>query len=153
MTTAHFYDTRITHVNDVPTDLANTLADALTGLRDVTPPDATDFNDLTFVISRTSRLLQHLEAFRELAIVAADDTSPHADRKAIAKAAGIPPSRLYRILDRHGRPTVRGAAKLNEAVQGLGKAARDLAAAVEMAHEATEGLNLPEEESCTSRPA
>ncbi|MGW3400171.1 hypothetical protein [Streptomyces zhihengii] len=56
---------------------------------------------------QSARLIQHLEAFRELAIIAADRTNPHADRQAIAIAATMPPSRLYRVLDKHGQPRNR----------------------------------------------
>ncbi|MGW5695564.1 hypothetical protein ACWEWX_32905 [Streptomyces asiaticus] len=70
---------------------------------------ADTFNDLIQTISQVSRVIQHLEDYRELAIVAADRTSPHADRKAIGIAAAMPPSRLYRVLDKHGQPRDRKA--------------------------------------------
>jgi hypothetical protein len=86
MATADFTGTRTTRVHGIPDALADALADALLGLREVTPPDTNNFDDLTHIIATASRVIQHLDAFRELAIVAADDTSPHADRKAIAAA-------------------------------------------------------------------
>ncbi|MGV9933975.1 hypothetical protein ACWDY4_25895 [Streptomyces olivaceoviridis] len=42
-------------------------------------------------------------------MAAADETGPYADRKGTALAAGMPPSRLYRVLDKHGRPRDRKA--------------------------------------------
>jgi hypothetical protein len=93
---------------DITPDLADAIREALCNVRDVEPPrHATAFDDLTETIAQTSRLIQHLEAFRELAIVAADKTGPYADRKAIAIAAGMPPSRLYRLLGAHGQPRNR----------------------------------------------
>ncbi|MFE9810684.1 hypothetical protein [Streptomyces sp. NPDC005548] len=101
-------------VSGVERDLAETLIAALRGDRDVEPPEhAEAFGHLTKVIAQTSRVIQHLEAFRELGIVAADKTSPYADRQAIAIAAAVPPSRLYRILERHGRPKDRRSAQPN----------------------------------------
>jgi hypothetical protein len=95
-------------VFDIQPDLAKAFAAAIRREVTVQPPrHAQDFTDLTATIAQTSQLLQHLETFRELAIVAADKTSPHADRKAIAIAAAMPPSRLYRTLQKHGRPTDR----------------------------------------------
>lgn len=89
-------------------DLNSAITDALNNQRAVESPKfAQSFVDLTEVIAQTSRLIQHLDAFRELAIVAADRTSPHADRKAIAVAAIMPPSRLYRVLEKHGQPRDR----------------------------------------------
>ncbi|MEV5150015.1 hypothetical protein [Streptomyces sp. NPDC052727] len=88
-------------------DLARALHASLDASREVTPPKATDFWELASNIAMVSRTIQHLEAWRELAIVAADKTSDEADRNAIGIAAGLPPSRIYRILDRHGRPRDR----------------------------------------------
>lgn len=97
-------------VFDIAPDLANAFADAIRGAVGVEPPrHAQTFDDLTETIAQTSRTIQHLEAFREQAMAAADRTSPHADRKAIAIAAAMPPSRLYRVLEKHGRPRDRKA--------------------------------------------
>jgi hypothetical protein len=94
-------------------DLADAIRDSIGNVRTVEPPRyAETFDDLNETISQTSRLIQHLETFRELAIVAADSTGPYADRKAIAMAAGFPPSRLYRVLEKHGRPKDRRTAVL-----------------------------------------
>lgn len=98
-------------VFDITPDLANAFIDAIRNRVGVEPPHtAQSFEDLTATIAQTSRLIQHLDAFRELAIAAADRTSPHADRKAIAVAAAMPPSRLYRVLEKHGRPKNRSKA-------------------------------------------
>ncbi|MFJ7990311.1 hypothetical protein [Streptomyces sp. NPDC096351] len=95
-------------VFDITPDLANAFIDAIRNVVGVEPPrQAQTFNDLTATIAQTSRVIQHLEAFRELSIVAADRTGPHADRKAIALSAAMPPSRLYRVLEKHGQPTDR----------------------------------------------
>ncbi|MFH9089104.1 hypothetical protein [Streptomyces sp. NPDC017673] len=97
-------------VSGVTPDLANAFIDAIRNTAGVEPPrQAVTFTDLIATIAQTSRVIQHLEAFRELAIVAADQTGPYADRKGIALAAGMPPSRLYRVLDKHGRPRDRKA--------------------------------------------
>jgi hypothetical protein len=142
MATADFTGTRTTRVHGIPDALADALADALLGLREVTPPDTNNFDDLTHIIATASRVIQHLDAFRELAIVAADDTSPHADRKAIAAAAGIPPSRLYRILDRHGRPTVRNLERATQAMRRLGETSRETAASMNRTRAALEKMHL-----------
>jgi hypothetical protein len=99
-------------VSGIAPDLADAFSAALRNETRVEPPrHATSFEDLTETIAQTSRLIQHLEAFRELAIVEADKVGgPHADRKAIGVAAGMPRSRLYRILERFGRPTNRKSA-------------------------------------------
>jgi hypothetical protein len=93
---------------NVTPDLAAAILDGLRNVREVEPPtEATDFDDLNETAAQTSRLIRHLEEFRELVIIAADDTSPHADRKATAIATGFPPSRLYRVLDAYSRPRDR----------------------------------------------
>ncbi|MFD7867972.1 hypothetical protein [Streptomyces sp. NPDC059783] len=95
-------------VFDITPDLADAFVDAIRNRINVQGPrHAQTFDDLTATIAQTSRLIQHLQEFRELAIAAADRTSPHADRKAIAIAAAMPPSRLYRVLEKHGRPADR----------------------------------------------
>lgn len=95
-------------VFDITPDLADAFVDAIRNRVHVEGPrHAQTFDELTATISQTSRLIQHLEAFRELAMVAADRTGPHADRKSIAIAAAMPPSRLYRVLEKHGQPRDR----------------------------------------------
>lgn len=101
-------------VFDIAPDLANAFVDAIRNVVSVEPPRQADtFTDLIATIAQTSRVMQHLEAFRELAMVEADKTSPHADRQAIAMAAAMPPSRLYRVLEKHGRPRDRKAQSIN----------------------------------------
>jgi hypothetical protein len=109
---------------DITPDLADAIREALCNVRTVDPPrHVRTFDELTDTIAQTSRLIQHLETFRELVIKAADETGPYADRKAIAIAAGFPPSRLYRVLEKHGRPTDRKKiADATAAVQRLTEA-------------------------------
>ena len=93
---------------DITPDLADAIREAISNVRTVAPPrHARSFNELTETIAQTTRLIKHLEEFRDLAMVAADKTSPHADRKAVAIAAAMPPSRLYRVLEKYGRPKNR----------------------------------------------
>ncbi|MFJ3283321.1 hypothetical protein [Streptomyces halstedii] len=95
-------------VFDITPDLAEAFIAAIRNQVNVQAPHhAQNFDDLTATIAQTSRLIQHLETFRELAIVAADRTGPHADRKAIGIAAAMPPSRIYRVLGKHGQPRDR----------------------------------------------
>jgi hypothetical protein len=95
-------------VFEITPDVADAFIAAIRDVVGVEPPrHATTFTDLIGTIAQTSRVIQHLEAFRELAMVAADRTSPHADRKSIAVAAAMPPSRLYRVLEKHGQPRNR----------------------------------------------
>ncbi|MEV4335737.1 hypothetical protein [Streptomyces sp. NPDC049590] len=75
-----------------------------------TPHETDSFEEQLDAIAQLSRLITHLEAAREEGIAAADRTGgPHADRKALGIAAAMPRSRLYRILERYGRPTNRRA--------------------------------------------
>lgn len=114
-------------VFDITPDLASAFIDAIRNSVGVNPPrQAQAFDDLTATIAQTSRLIQHLEAFRELAIAQADRTGPHVDRKALAIAAAMPPSRLYRVLEKHGRPRNRAQAydkavhqAMDEGVRGI----------------------------------
>jgi hypothetical protein len=95
-------------VSDVDPDLADAILAALKQSTTVDPPrHARSFEELTATLSRTSQVRRHLDLFWEQAIVKADLTSPNADRKAIGIAAAMAPSRLYRLLERNGRPRVR----------------------------------------------
>ncbi|GHJ34237.1 hypothetical protein ACFV4E_22500 [Streptomyces hygroscopicus] len=97
-------------VFEITPDLADAFVAAIRNVVGVEPPrHAQSFDDLIATAAQTSHVIQHLEAFRELVMVAADKTSPHADRKAIAISGAMPPSRLYRILEKHGQPRDRKA--------------------------------------------
>ncbi len=124
-------------VFDITPDLATTFIDAIYSVVGVEPPrHAQTFDDLTATIAQTSRVIQHLEAFRELSIVAADMTSPHADRKAIAIAAAMPPSRLYRVLEKHGRPKNRSSAYNTPSHQATGEGTNATGAATDQTPDA-----------------
>lgn len=105
-------------------DLARALHAALRRDADIPPPKATEFWELASNIGQVSRIIGDLEAWRELAIVAADKTSDDTNRHAIGLAARMPASRVYRILDRHGRPRDRRDSPqrrlLEEAIQAGG---------------------------------
>lgn len=97
-------------VFDITPDVVDALVHALRNARNIEPPrHAEDFEALLAVIAQATRVIAHLEGLRDLAIVKADASHTHADRKALAVAAGWPPSRLYRVLERHGRPRDRSA--------------------------------------------
>jgi hypothetical protein len=76
-------------------------------IADRSPRHAATFLDHTATIAQATRVIQAMEELRERSIVAADSTSPNADRKAIGIAAAMPPSRLYRLLEKNGRPRKR----------------------------------------------
>jgi DNA-binding phage protein len=77
----------------------------------VAEKDQKTFPQILGRLTLVAQMIELLEGVREDLIVAADETGPHADRKQIASAAGMPPSRLYRLLSRHGRPANRRASK------------------------------------------
>ncbi|MFW3477364.1 hypothetical protein [Streptomyces microflavus] len=98
-------------VYDITPDVAEAFIAAIRNQRNVQGPrHAHTFDELTATLAQMAHVIQHFEAVRELTIAAADRTSPHADRKAIAIAAGMRPSRLYRVLEKHGRPKNRSKA-------------------------------------------
>lgn len=107
-------------VSGVRPDVAEAFMAAIRNQTDVPWPHyAQSFDDLTATIAQASRLIQYLEKFRELAIVTADRSSYEADRKAIAVAAGIPASRLYRILEQYGRPKDRRKFYMDTYLEGV----------------------------------
>lgn len=108
---ASFGDANNEHIKsvyDITPDVAEALiAAARRDISDRTPRHATTFDDLIETIAQSSRLIQAVEELREKAIVAADRTSPNADRKRIGIAAAMPPSRVYRVLEKYGQPRKR----------------------------------------------
>jgi len=112
---ASFGDANNEHIKsvyDITPDVAEALiAAARRDISDRRPRYATDFPGLIETIAQATRVIQAMEELREAAIVAADSTSDTADRKKIGIAAAMPPSRIYRILDKHGRPRRRTATK------------------------------------------
>lgn len=97
-------------VTGLTPDLADWLIHALADDADgQTPLHAARFDDLLATIAQTTRIIAHLDQLRAQAILAADLTSPWADRKAIAAAAELPTARLYRLLAKLGQPTDRRA--------------------------------------------
>ncbi|MCT9092829.1 hypothetical protein N4G70_28745 [Streptomyces sp. ASQP_92] len=93
---------------DIRPDVAEAFIAGVQGnIAERSPRHGVDFPELIATIAQASRVIQGLEELREHAMAAADRTSPHADRKAIAIAAGMPPSRLYRVLEKHGQPRNR----------------------------------------------
>jgi hypothetical protein len=103
----------------VEDDLAAALMAALEGNSHIEPPRADNFEILLRVIAQTSQVMNHLDMFRELAIARADASGPAADRRKIGIAAAMAPSRLYRILDRQGRPRKRDYATYDESTQRM----------------------------------
>jgi len=69
--------------------------------------ESPEFSDLLRRIAVLTKMINRITVLRENAIVRADRTSPFADRRGIGEAAGMSPSRLYKLLDRHGRPRNR----------------------------------------------
>lgn len=103
-------DGTTTTVPNVEPDVADNIVWALRGEADVRPPGkASTVPEIVPVLSQVSRLLAHFEVFRELAIIKADESHAYADRKAIGTAAAMPATRLYRILEKYGRPRKRAA--------------------------------------------
>ncbi|MEV0093793.1 EVE domain-containing protein [Streptomyces sp. NPDC050738] len=87
--------------------LARALVAAVRGERGAQPSAEAKSVELLRDIARTSRLIQHLEEWRELVIVQADELDADASRVNLGVAAGMSPSKLYRILEKHGRPKNR----------------------------------------------
>lgn len=65
------------------------------------------FEELLEIIQFSSEVIRLARELREKVIVAADDTSPHANRKALAESAHMAPSQLRIVLERNGRPSNR----------------------------------------------
>lgn len=109
LTITHDDGTTVT-VPGIEPDVADNIVKALRGEAEVSPPEnASTVGEIVPVIAQVTRLITHFDVFRELAIVKADASHVYADRKAIGMAAGMPSTRLYRVLERHGRPRKRAA--------------------------------------------
>ncbi|MDX2557945.1 EVE domain-containing protein [Streptomyces stelliscabiei] len=87
--------------------LARALVAAVRGERGAEPPAEAKFMELLRDIARASRLIQYVEEWRELAIVQADKLDADASRVNLGVAADMSPSKLYKILEKHGRPKNR----------------------------------------------
>ncbi|WP_033819110.1 hypothetical protein [Kitasatospora sp. MBT63] len=92
---------------EVPDDLGMALLAGLRGERLVEPPQAYGFDDLVALVARTSRLIQHLNVFREVAMSRADAAGAYSNRSALAMAAAMSASQLGRVLQGHGLPRDR----------------------------------------------
>ncbi|MBL1097920.1 EVE domain-containing protein [Streptomyces coffeae] len=97
--------------------LARALVAAVRGERGAEPPADTKLMELLRDIARASRLIQHLEEWRELAIVRADQLDADASRVNLGVAAGMSPSKLYKLLEKHGRPKSRTPLTRSEIVE------------------------------------
>ena len=80
---------------------------ALRGERLVEPPQASDFDALTVLVACISRVTQHLDVVKELAMSRADASGGYSNRRALGIAAAMAPSQLGRILEGHGLPRDR----------------------------------------------
>ncbi|MDH6711372.1 hypothetical protein P3T27_008130 [Kitasatospora sp. MAA19] len=92
---------------EVPDDLGRALLAALQEERLVEPPQASGFDELTALVARISRVTQHLNVVKELAMSRADATSGYSNRRALGIAAAMAPSQLGRVLEGHGLPRDR----------------------------------------------
>ncbi|MFJ9523520.1 hypothetical protein ACIRPK_35475 [Kitasatospora sp. NPDC101801] len=92
---------------EVPDDLAHALLAALRGEQLVEPPQACDFDELTGLVARISRVTQYLNVVKELAMSRADATGGYSNRRALGLAAAVAPSQLARVLEGHGLPRDR----------------------------------------------
>jgi len=98
---------------EVPDDLGAALLAGLRGERLVEPPQASDFDALVDLVARTSRLIQHLAVFREVAMSRADAVGAYSNRSALAAAAAMSASQLGRVLEGHGLPRDRRSGGVN----------------------------------------
>lgn len=96
-----------TTADDLLGSLPDLVADHLRSRLGGQSPSEADFPTLINTIGSATELIDVLSECREALIATADETGPYADRQVLAKAAGMPRSRLYRILERFGRPTNR----------------------------------------------
>ncbi|OKI99925.1 hypothetical protein [Kitasatospora sp. CB01950] len=101
---------------EVHDDLARALLAALRGERLVEPPQASAFDDLTALVACISRVTQHLNVVKELAMSRADASDSYSNRRALGIAAAMAPSQLGRVLEGHGLPRDRRAGGVDLAV-------------------------------------
>lgn len=101
---------------EVPDDLGRALLAALRNERLVEPPQASDFDELTALVARISRVTQHLTLVKELAMSRADATGSYSNRRALGIAAAMAPSQLGRVLEGHGLPRDRRSGGVDLAV-------------------------------------
>ncbi|MFE6056874.1 hypothetical protein ACFQ6N_39565 [Kitasatospora sp. NPDC056446] len=101
---------------EVHDDLARALLAALRGERLVEPPEASAFDDLTALVACISRVTQHLNMVKELAMSRADASDSYSNRRALGQAAAMAPSQLGRVLEGHGLPRDRRAGGVDLAV-------------------------------------
>ncbi|MET8704184.1 hypothetical protein ABZW10_35840 [Kitasatospora sp. NPDC004723] len=101
---------------EVHDDLARALLAALRGERLVEPPQASAFEDLTALVACISRVTQHLNVVKELAMSRADASDSYSNRRALGIAAAMAPSQLGRVLEGHGLPKDRRAGGVDLAV-------------------------------------
>ncbi|MFI8085802.1 hypothetical protein ACIF6L_34055 [Kitasatospora sp. NPDC086009] len=94
---------------EVSADLGRALLAALRGERLVEPPQASEFDDLTALVARISRVTQHLNVVKELAMSRADAADSYSNRRSLGIAAAMAPSQLGRVLEGHGLPRDRRA--------------------------------------------
>ncbi|GAA2753005.1 hypothetical protein [Kitasatospora cinereorecta] len=92
---------------EVPDDLGRALLAALRGERLVEPPQASDFDDLIALVADISRVTQHLNVVKELAMSRADAAGAYSNRRALGMAAAMSASQLGRVLQGHGLPRDR----------------------------------------------
>lgn len=103
-------DTEMDVVFDIHPDLARNLYHAICG-ESAQPPRIREYSTLLQLISQTESLMAYLRESQEFNILAADSITPNADRTDIARRAGMPTSRLYRLLAKNGHPRNRRPAE------------------------------------------
>ncbi|MFD3456033.1 hypothetical protein ACFWVC_28120 [Streptomyces sp. NPDC058691] len=95
------------HAVEASDALARALMAAVRGERGALPPARTKYAEMLVHIARVTRQIDLLTEWRELALVQADKLDADANRANLGVAADMSPSKLYRILEKHGRPKNR----------------------------------------------
>jgi hypothetical protein len=88
-------------------DLAHALSAALSRAAEVPTSGQPRFWELCASIAQGNQIITDLETWLEKQIAEADASDPNADRRALAAAASLKPTQLYRVLERNGRPRNR----------------------------------------------